>query len=167
MAHPHQGYLTMLAEAACKLALLVNNSPDWPYAFVHKGSTTCHMPLSDVGHLGTMSDGIWSINACGHLHKLHTWKLLQHRVHVVFPAGLNGELQAHHFSISVFPPLDTATADGSAGELPPTEVTLEGVEHKSMLTIPPSQAYTTPASHHDTLGGKLPYEALEIHPFPK
>ena len=57
-AHPCQGCLTTLVEVAHKLALLIDDSPDWPYAFAHMNSTTCHMPLSDAGHLGAMTDGI-------------------------------------------------------------------------------------------------------------
>ena len=60
-AHPCQGCLTTLAEAACKLALLIDDSLDWPYAFACMSSTTCHAPLSDAGHLGAMTDGIWSV----------------------------------------------------------------------------------------------------------
>ena len=146
-AHPHQGCLTTLAEVACRLTLLMDNGPDWPYAFIHMSSTTHHMPLSDAGHLGAMTDGIHSVNACSHLHQLQKWKLLQHREHVVFPEGLNGELEACHFSFPELLPWDTATAGGSAGELPPIEVTLGGMEHESMLTIPHSPANLTPASH--------------------
>ena len=50
-----------------------------------------HMSLSDNGHISAMMDGICSINACGQLHQLQVWKLLQHSVSVVFPEGLNGE----------------------------------------------------------------------------
>ena len=166
-AHPHQCCLDTLVEVAHTLVLLVDDGPNWPYAFICMSSTTHHAPLLDAGHLGTMTDGLQSVNACGHLHQLLTWKLLQHREHVVFPEGLNRELKAHHFSFPELPPWDTATAGGSAGELPPTEVTLGGTKHKSMLTIPPSSVSLTPASHHDKLGGKLPYEALgDLPPFP-
>ena len=159
-AHCHQGHLTTLVEAACKLALLMDDGPDWPYAFVLLSNTTCHMPLSDAGHLGTMTDSTQSVNTCSCLHQLQTWKLLQHREHVVFPEGLNGEMEAHHFSFPELSPWDTATAGRSAWELPPIEMILGGVEHESMLTIPPSPASSVPASHHTTLGGKSPYEAL-------
>ena len=50
-----------------------------------------HMPLSDNGCISTMMDGICSVNACGQLHQLQLWKLLQHGDSVVFPEGLNGE----------------------------------------------------------------------------
>ena len=155
-AHPCQGCLTTLVEVACKLALLISDGPDWPYAFICMSSMTHHMPLSDAGHLGAMTESVQSVNMCGHLHQLQTRKLLQHREHVVFPEGLNGVLEAHYFSFSELPPWDFATTGRSAGELPP----IEGVEHESMLTIPHSSASLAPASHHDTLGGKLPYEDL-------
>ena len=67
-AHPHQGQLTTLAEAAHKMALLMDDSLDWPYAFVCMSSTTCYVPLSDAGHLSTMTEGTHSINVCGCLH---------------------------------------------------------------------------------------------------
>ena len=107
-----------------------------------------------------MTDSVQSVNACGHLHQLQTWKLLQHGEHVVFPKGLNGELEACYFSFPELPPRDIATASRSAEKLPPIEVTLGGAEHESMLTIPPYPVSLTPASHHNTLGGKLPYEVL-------
>ena len=75
-AHPCQFHLTTLVEVAHKLPLLINDGPDWPYAFICQRSTTQHVPLLDAGHLGAMTDGIQSINACGHLHQLQTWKLL-------------------------------------------------------------------------------------------
>ena len=118
MGPSSQGCLTTLAEVAHKLALLMDDSLDWPYAFVCMRSTTHHASLSDAGHLGTMTDSVWSINACGHLQQLQTWKLLQHREHVVFPKGLNGELEAHHLSFPELPPWDTTMTGGSAGELP-------------------------------------------------
>ena len=65
-----------------------------------------------------------------------------------------------HFSFPELPPWDNATTGISAGELPSIEVTLGGAEHEPMLTIPSSSASWAPASHHDTLGGKLHYEAL-------
>ena len=91
-ANPCQGHLTTLVEVAHKLALLVDNGLDWPYAFVCMSSTMCHVPLSDAGHLSAMTDGVQSVNTCRHLHQLHTWKLLQHREHVVFSEGIHGEL---------------------------------------------------------------------------
>ena len=114
-----------------------------------------------------MTDSTQSVNVCSHLHQLQTWKLLQHGEHVVFPKGLNGELEAHHFSFPELPPWDTTATDGSAGELLPIEVILGDTEHDSMLTIPPSSASLAPASHHNTLDGKSPYEALEDLPLPK
>ena len=159
-AHPHEGHLTTLVEAACKLVLLMDDGLDQPYAFVCLSSTTHYAPLSDTGHLSAMTDGVQSINACGHLHQLQTWKLLQHEEHVVFPKGLNGEPEACCFSFPELPPWDTATTSRLAGELSTIEVTLGGAECKSMLTIPPSLVSSAPASHDDTLGRKSPYEAL-------
>ena len=135
-------------------------SLDWPYAFVCLSSTTHHVALSDVGHLGTMPDGVQSVNTCSHMHQLQTQKLLQHKEHVVFPAGLNGEPEACHFSFPELSPWDTVTTGRSTGELPTIEVTVGGTEGKSIPTIPPSLVSLAPASYGDTLGGKLPYDAL-------
>ena len=158
-AHPHQGPLNRLGEAACKLALLIDDGPDWPYACICMSSTAHHTPLLDAGHLDTMTDSVWSVNMCSHLHQLQTWKLLQHGEQVVFPKRLNRELKACHFSFPELLQWDTATAGRSTGELLPIEVILGGVQHESMLTTPPP-----PASHHDTLGGESPYEALSDLP---
>ena len=68
--HPHQGHLSTLLEAAQKLMLLVDNGPDWPYAFIHMNDTMLYVPLSDNRHISAMTDGICSTNACGWLHQL-------------------------------------------------------------------------------------------------
>ena len=43
--HPCQGCLSTLVKAAWKLMLLVDNSPDWPYAFIHMSDTVLHVPI--------------------------------------------------------------------------------------------------------------------------
>ena len=111
---PCQGWLSTLMKAAWKLMLLVNDGPDWPNAFLHLSSTTLHVPLSEVGHIGAMMDGIHSINACGHLYQLQVWKVLQHGEHVVFPEGLNWGLEAFSFSFPGLPLWNTSTAGGPA-----------------------------------------------------
>ena len=77
-AHSHQGCLFTLVEAAQKLILLADDSPDWLYTFIPMSDTMLHVPLFDNGHIGAMKDGIHSVNTCGHLHQLQAWKLLQH-----------------------------------------------------------------------------------------
>ena len=112
LAHPHQGHLSTLAEAAHKLMLLVDNGPDWLYAFIHMSNTMLHMPLSDNGHISTMTDGVHSGKACGQLHQQQVWKLLQHGNLVVFPEGLNRESEALQFSFQELPLWNAASMDG-------------------------------------------------------
>ena len=81
--HPHQGHLTTLVEAAQKLMILVDDGPDWPYAFICMSNTMLHMPLSDNGHIGAMTNSMHTVNACGWLHQLQVWKLLQHSNSIV------------------------------------------------------------------------------------
>ena len=71
-------------EAAQKLMLLVDDGPDWPYAFVCMNNTMLHAPLSDKVHISVMRDDICSTNACRWLHQLQVQKLLQHGDSVVF-----------------------------------------------------------------------------------
>ena len=66
-AYPHKAHLPILGEVAWKLMLLANESPNWPYAYAWMNDTMSHMPLSSEGHIGIMTDGIPSINACGSL----------------------------------------------------------------------------------------------------
>ena len=74
-AHPCQGCLSTLVEAAQKLMQLVDDGLDWPYTFVHMSDTVLHMPLSNNRHIGIMMDSVCSVNTCGHFHQLHMWKL--------------------------------------------------------------------------------------------
>ena len=75
-AHPHQAHLHTLEEVAHKLLLLVDNGPDWPYAFVQMNDTMSHAPLSRDGHISAITDGTLSMNACGQLHQVQVQKLL-------------------------------------------------------------------------------------------
>ena len=127
-AHPHQGHLSTLAEAAQKLMLLADNGPDWPYTFICTSKTVLHMPLSNNGHIGAMMDGIHSINACSWLHQLQVWKLLQHGGSIVFPEGLNGEPEALQFSFQELPLWNATSTDGPTQDLPMLEVVTE--QHK-------------------------------------
>ena len=43
-AHPQQGHTSTNVEAAHKMMLLVDNGPDWLYAFVHMRHTVLHTP---------------------------------------------------------------------------------------------------------------------------
>ena len=112
--HPHQGCLSTLVEAAQKLMLLVDDGPDWPHALFCMNDTMLHAPLSNKGNISTMMDGVCSTNTCSQLHQLQVWKMLQHSDSVVFPKGLNGELEALQFSFQELPLWNAATADGPA-----------------------------------------------------
>ena len=52
-----------------------------------------HAPLSNKGHLSTMVDGAPCRSTCGHLCQLEVCKLLQCGDQVVYPKGLNGDLE--------------------------------------------------------------------------
>ena len=68
--HPCQVCLHTLGEVAHKLILLANKDPDWLYAFVQMNNTVPHTLLSSEGYIGSMTDGVPSAIACGHLHQL-------------------------------------------------------------------------------------------------
>ena len=90
--------------------------------------TVFHIPLSNKGHIGAMTDGICSTNACSQFHQLQVWKLLQHGDSVVFPEGLNRECEALPFSFQELPLWNAAMVDGPAQDLPMIEVVLGGTE---------------------------------------
>ena len=92
--HPCQAQYPTLAEAACKLLLLVDESAYWAYAFVWLNEALSHVPLSGEGNVSAMMDGSPSTDACGKLHQLQICKLLQHKDMMVYPEGLNSELEA-------------------------------------------------------------------------
>ena len=75
--HPHQVCLPTLGEAAQKLMLLADESPNWPHAYASMKDAMAHMPFSSEGHIGIMTDGIPSMNTCSCLDQLQVWKLLQ------------------------------------------------------------------------------------------
>ena len=85
--HPHQACLPTLVVAAQKLMLLADKGTNWPYAYTWMNDTVAHMPLSSEGHIGIMTEGLPSINACGHLNQLQVWRLLQCRGQVVCLRG--------------------------------------------------------------------------------
>ena len=77
--------LPTLVDAAQKLMLLANEGPNWPYAYVQMNDAMAHMPVCSEGHIGIMTDGIPSMNACSHLDQLEVWKLLQCGSQVFLP----------------------------------------------------------------------------------
>ena len=108
---PHQACLPTLGEVACKLILLANEGPGWPYTFVQMNSAVSLVPLSSEGHIGAMTDGMPSTNTCGHLHQLQVWKLLQCGGWVVCPEGLNWGLKALLFNFEKLPFWNAAAVD--------------------------------------------------------
>ena len=83
--------------------LLVDGSTDWVYAFIQLNKDLSHAPLSSVGHISATTDGAPSMETCGQLHQLHVHKLLQCKDLVVCPEGLNGHMEALHFTFKEFP----------------------------------------------------------------
>ena len=148
-AHPCQGHLSTLAEAAQSLMLLANDSPDWLYAFICMSDTMLHIPLSDNEHISTMTDGICSIYAYGWLYQLQVWKLLQHSDSIVFPEGLNGEPEALQFSFWELPLWNAASSDGTAQHPPMLQVVLSGIESEitSLTQVPPPSGHWTSTWH--------------------
>ena len=137
--HPHQGHLTTLVEAAQKLMPLVDDSPECPYTFIHMSNTMLHVPLSDNGHIGAMMDGVHTVNACGWLHQLQAWKLLQHSNSIVFPEGLNGEPEALQFCFQELPLWNATSLDEPTQDLSMIEVVRSGMgsETASSTKVPP------------------------------
>ena len=75
--HPCQVHLATLVEAAQKLMLLADKGANWPYAYAWMNDSMAHVPLSSEGHIGIMTDGLPSTNACGCLDQLQVQRLLQ------------------------------------------------------------------------------------------
>ena len=75
--HPYQACLCSLDEAVKKLALLVNSGNNWAYTFVWLNEDAQHVPLPKEGHLSAMINGMPNRNACGCLHQLEVYQLLQ------------------------------------------------------------------------------------------
>ena len=61
--HPHEASYHSLEEAAHKPVLLVDDSADWAYAFVWLKKGLSYVPLSSIGHISTMMDGVPSLVA--------------------------------------------------------------------------------------------------------
>ena len=102
-AHPHQAHFETLEDAAHKLVLLPDVSADWPYTFEWLNNTISYEPLTNKGHISTMTDSVPSMDAHGWLHQLQIWKLLQHKGKVLCPEGLNREVEALQFTFPELP----------------------------------------------------------------
>ena len=89
-----------------------------------------HAPLSSEGHIGIMTSGLPSRNACGCLHQLQVWQLLQCRGWVVCQDGLNGSLKPLLFYFKALPLWSAANAHESAQDPLMIEVDLSNVVTK-------------------------------------
>ena len=101
--HPHKDHLPMLADAAHKLLLLAGEGTDWPYAYIRMNDVMAWTLLSNTGHISVMTSDLPSQNACGHLHQIHVWQLLQFRGWVVCLDRLNGGLEPLVFNCKDLP----------------------------------------------------------------
>ena len=133
-AHPYQAHYHNLEVAAHKLALLVDESADWAYAFVWLNEALSHAPLLSEGHISAMMDGVPSADACGWLYQLQICKLLQHKDMVVCSESLNGELEALQFTFQELPLWDAAAPGKPAYEPQLIEVNLSSMQPESMTT---------------------------------
>ena len=97
--HPCHACLHTLAEVAWNLMWLTNKGTNWPYAYTWMNDAIAHVPLCSEGHIGIMTEGLPSMNACGCLNQLQVWRLLQCGGQVVCPEGLNGSLKALLFDL--------------------------------------------------------------------
>ena len=88
--------------------LLADVGMDWPYTFMQLNDAISHAPLSNKGHVSTMTVFAPSAHAYCWLHQLQVCKLLQHKGKVVCLEGLNGELEALQFTFVGIPLWDAA-----------------------------------------------------------
>ena len=110
------------------MILLAHEGPNWPYAYMQMNNAMAHVPLSIEGHIGVMTDGLPSTNACGCLDQLQVWKILQCGGQVVCPEGLNGSLKAMLFNFEELPLWNVATVNEPTQDPPLIEVDLNSME---------------------------------------
>ena len=120
--------------------LLDVEGTNWPYAYVWMNDTMAHAPLSSEGHIGIITEGLPSMNACGHLNQLQVQRLLQCGGWVVCPEGLNGSLKALLFDLKELPLWNAANTDEPTQDLPMIDVDLSGAEAE----VPPSTIVEDP-----------------------
>ena len=87
---PPRSVFPTLIDAAQKLLLLADEGADWPYAYIRMNDAMAQMLLSSIGHIGIMAGDLPSWNACGCLHQLCVWQLLQCGGWVVCHVQLQG-----------------------------------------------------------------------------
>ena len=138
--HPHQACLPTLADATWNLMLLANEGPNWQYAYVQMNDAMANVPLPSEVHIGIMTDGIPSTNACSCLDQLQVWKLLQCGGQVVCPEVLNGDLKALLFDFEELLLWNVATANEPTWDPPLIEMDLNSIESEA----PPSTSAEDP-----------------------
>ena len=154
--HPCQAHYTTLADAGCKLVLLMDGSANWVYAFIELNEVLSHAPLSNVGHIGAMTDGIPSTDAHNQLHQLQVHKLLQYKDLVVYSEGLNGQMETSQFTFKELSLWNAAAPSKPACQLQLMVVDLSSMQSEgitatiqtplSMPVLPPSPTDTTEPS---------------------
>ena len=107
---------------------------DWVYAFVWLNEALSHVPLSSKGNVSAMMDGVPNTYVCGQVYQLQIHQLLQYKDMVACPEGLNGKLEALHFTFQELPLLDAAAPSKPIHEPQPIEVDLSGMQSESMTT---------------------------------
>ena len=125
--------------------LLANKGPNRPYGYTWMDDTMAHAPLSTEGHIGIMTDGIPSTNACSCLNQLQVWKLLQCRGQVVCPEGPNGSLKALLFNFRELPLWNVGSLDEPTQDPSFKEVDLSITEPTNTIPVP------------------LPFQLLNLH----
>ena len=146
------GLLHNLADVMCKPVLLMDGSANWLYTFVQLNEVLSHAPLSSVGHISTMTDGMPSMDAHGQLYQLQVHKVLQYKDLMVCPEGLNGQMEASQFTFKGLPLWDATTLGKLVCKLQIMVVDLGGKQPESItatiqtplstpvLPLPPSDS---------------------------
>ena len=133
--------------------LLDDRSVDWACAFIWLNEALSHAPLSSEGHISTMTDSVPSREACSYLQQLQVCKLLQHKDMVLYPEGLNSELEASQFTLHELSLWDATTPSKTTHEPQLIEVDLGSVQSESITTIiqAPNTPLVLPPSLVDTI----------------
>ena len=152
-AHPHQACFHTLEEAARKFVLLVDESMDWSYAFIWLNNAISHVLLFSEGCISAMMGSMPSTDVCGWFHQMQICKLLQHEDLVVYPEGLNKELEALQFTFQVPPHWHSTTPSKPTHRPQLIEVNFgRSVQPESATTViqtlPSTPASPLPYRHH-------------------
>ena len=88
--NPSQARVPSMEEAVGKLATCASSGPNWPYALVQLHEGTCHVPLSQEGHMGILPQQGLEATPCGQVSQLEVCQLLIAGPQIIYPIGLNG-----------------------------------------------------------------------------